>query len=342
MNGNQGQNGKPEGRLLAAQTSSPSQVPAPLVSRRARPCMSEGSLPQPKMTLMQLLQSPKQVPVVLDARSMKRAEALTYEWRNFYAKASREEKEIAFPSMVRFLDKLCDLVYATREPSYGNQLIGMLDSLSSSEPNYVLGQLVQISKLHPAENISLAALSCLESNFGLMLSTPGRSPFNLIWKVLDIYEKQPSQLMRASAQEFAKTASSFIFAHKEYLMANGYKNLVPYGVAWGAGIEINDRVKFMEDISDGNDDCFKTALLSRVIMLAQSFPCGSPCRFEAPPTARLIEEFPEIARVDENRRRIAETIESWGTKRLVESAVSLLGYSGKQFFYLASPPSQLQ
>ncbi len=338
MGSNQGQNGNPTGRLLAA--TSPTEASTP-TARRARPCMSEGKLPHSRMKLMELLQSPKSLPLVPDARSLKRAETLASEWKQFYQTASVEEKEIAFPSMVRFVDRLCSFSYSANDPMHGSQLISLLDALAYSETKYALNQLLHISKTHPDENTSLMAISCLESKFGLMLSTPGRSSFDIIWKVLEIYEKQPTHLDRISAQEFAKTASSFTFAHKEYLVKNGYRNLLPYGIAWGTGISIKERIKFMEEVADANDESFKTTVLSRVILLAQSFPCGSPSRFEAPPISRIIEKFPEIARVEENKRQIAEAVEYWGIKRLVETAVSLLGYSGKQLFYIVSPSGEL-
>lgn len=307
------------------------------VTRRARPCISEGGAHQPKMTFMELLQSRRQLPAIPDSRSLKRAEALTAEWSRFYETASREEKEIAFPSLVRFVDRLCELAYSTNELSHGSRLIAMLESLAPVEPDYVLSQLIHISKTHNDGKIALDALNCAESSFGLMLSIQGRASFNAIWKVLDIYEKNPGLLARISAQEFAKTASSYLFARKDYLLNNGYKSLLAYGIAWGVGIRLNDRIKFMEDISDGKEDSFKTTLLTRVIVLAQSFPAGSPCRFEAPPSSGLAEEFPEIARVEENRIKMAEIQETWAVRRIVETANALLAYSGKQFLYAVSP-----
>jgi hypothetical protein len=301
-----------------------------MVTRRSRPYI-EDAIPA-RMTLMELLHSHQRVPAIPDGRAIKQVEALVSGWNLFYAdrETSRQEREISFPAMARFVDKICGLVYSTNNLSLASGLIVSLNSLASHEPEYVFDQLVRLSKNHKDERISSMALSCLESNFGLMISTPERSSFYIMWEVLALYENEPTHLMRVSAQEFAKTASSFIFAHKEYLLENGYRNLLPYGIAWGTGISIKDRIRFMEDIADGTDDSLKTNLFSRVVLLSGAFPAGFSKRFEAPVPARIAGKFPEIARIVENRRQLYDAVESSEIKRLQEAASSLLAYSGKQ------------
>jgi hypothetical protein len=340
MNDGQGQNGKSASRLLATQTTAPAQARTP-ATRRSRPCLSEDTLPA-GMTLMDLLHSPKMIPTLPDARAAKRVESLVSELKNFYGDASRKEKEIAFPAIARFIDNVCNLIYSTNDASLASSLMGSLNSLAIHEPEYVLNKLVLLSKNHKDEKIYSISFSCLESDFALMISTPERSSFRIMWEVLSLYENEPSQLMRISAQEFAKAASSFIFMHREYLMKNGYEGIVPYGVAWGVEISVKERIKFMEDVADGSDELLKTNLFSRVVLLSWVLPGGYATRFEAPLSASMGEKFPELASVMEDNNQLADMVESSERKRVQDAANTLLAYAGKQMMHPGIASLRLQ
>lgn len=273
------------------------------------------------------------------SKTAKDVEILVSCWKDFYEKAPKEEWDQEFSSFTRLIDDIFHLTYSTSRLSIAQSMLDSLYSLIPAEPQYLLYKFTELMNEHWDENVQVLALTRIEASYPFMLSTAERSLFHIMEKVLNLYERDQDHLFRTEAQEFAKVSSSFIFAHRNYLMENGYKELLAYAVAWAAGISARERVTFMEKIADGTDSALKISLFSRVLILVGKLPGRRHVKERLPPA--MVFKFPEIKRVLENNIKLMQMEESSGNWRLLSEANRLLWNSGSQFVYPGYPSKHL-
>lgn len=305
----------------------PSQAHPNVLQRRARWRRKEPQPPLPaNMALEELVAHSKLVSHSFrgDPRCAGRVQSLASAWKSFYENSSAEDKEIARPAFTRFVDGSFNLIYSSADLSFANDLLTSLSRLVPHEPAHLLNALARLATQHMDEEISFLALGRLESSFAFMVSSQERSTFRVIGEVLSLYEKEPLHLFRIPAQEFARSASSFLFAHRNRLMQNGNTDLLAYAVSWGTGISTKERVRFMEEVADREEHSLKVNLFTRTLMLAPLLPALSSCSIEAPVPQKLADSFPEIVRVLDNNREMARIEEEWDANRLVSTADRLL------------------
>ncbi|MCP4646368.1 MAG: hypothetical protein GY852_01365 [bacterium] len=268
-----------------------------------------------------------------DSRTPKDVETVASCWAKFYENASPEEREQEFASFTRMVDEVYNLVYSTNRLSIAQNLLDSLYSLIPIEPQYILHKLMKLMNGHWEENVQVLALTRIEASYPFMVSTPENSLFYIMRSVLNLYERDQDHLFRTAAQEFAKTTSSFIFAHRDYLMKNGYKDLLAYSVAWAIGISPTDRVTFMGQIADKRDTPLKVEVFSRVPTLVGIMP--ERTHAQTPITQAMASEFPELGRVLKNNKKLTRMQERTMNQRVVDAANRLLWNSGVQFVYPA-------
>ncbi|MBD3398483.1 hypothetical protein GF412_04630 [Candidatus Micrarchaeota archaeon] len=311
------------------------KTPAPPARPRAKPRwrnrLREDEQAHKKMELVELLRTPQLASRLNfnNFSAVERVRSLSGSWASFYERATESEKEIAFPAVARFVDEVCELAGSSSNLSISKEMLESLRTLIPHEPFYLLNKFLNVSLFHSDENIRVFALACAESGFPYMVSTPENSYFHMMGQILDRYENEPGHLSRPTAEEFAKSASSFVFAHNEYLLASTQRGILAYGVAWGVGIETSKRVAFMERVADGDDNQLKTNLFSRVPSLVNMMPV----RWKPKPNLPqgTVDKFPEAQRALEKHRILSATVELQERQRLVCAADKLLFDSGVQF-----------
>ncbi len=259
-------------------------------------------------------------------------------WKEFYENASAEEWKNELPFFTQMVDNVCTLIDRTNRLSIAQSMLDSLYLLIPAEPKYVLGKLVKLmNDCLCDENVRVLALTKIEASYPFMVSTPENSLFYIMESTFNQYERNQDHLFRNEAQEFAKASSGFIFAHREYLMENGYKDLIPYVIAWATGM-IGERVNFMEKIADGSDSAFKIGLFSRIPTLIGIMPARS---HEISYTQAMVIKFPELGRVFENNKKLTQIEEFAVNQRIVDTATRLLWDSGVQFVYPMYASNQL-
>jgi hypothetical protein len=266
-----------------------------------------------------------------DSKTAKKVEIVASCWLEFYVHASVEEREQESAHFTRMVDEVCNLIYSTNRLFLAQSMLDSLYSLIPAEPQYILDKFRKLMGSHWEENVQILALTRIEASYGFMVSRPENSLFYIMESVLKVYEMDQDHLFRKEAQEFAKTSSGFIFAHRDYLMKNGYKDLIAYAVAWAAGISAQERVTFMEKIADGTDSAFKIELFSRVPTLIGIMPSRSYAI--SPISDAMARKFPELGRALDNNMKLTKMEEQSFNQRLIDTANRLLWNSGVQFVY---------
>ncbi len=314
--------------------------PKPIVSRRPWPKPRESRMESHSIELIRSHQSVERLNFRHPA-SARKVRELSESWISFMEFATPEERNEVLPSFGRFIDEIMNLVQEKPEGPVAKELLENISYLSQVEPREPLRALLKTAEEYRGKEISDFAIGEVERNAPFLFSGPEKAPYSLIGTLLSIYESDPKQLLRPSAEGTAKSLSGFLFSHSIHLMDNGHKDLLAFALAWGAGISSDEKAKLMEQISDSVDHESKINIFTRVPFLLNMMPVNSNCTCREPVSEDINRKFPELKRVLDNTTAKSVSDEVNDRQYLLFVAIQCIEATGTNFMHYPHREDQL-
>ncbi|MBD3390114.1 hypothetical protein GF415_04165 [Candidatus Micrarchaeota archaeon] len=315
--------------------------PKPIVSRRPWPRPRKE--PRMQSRSLELIHSPYQVERLnfRHPASARKVRELSDSWVSFMDSATPEERNEVLPSFGRFVDEILDLIMEKPEGPVAKEFLENISYLTQVEPREPIKALLKIAEKYRSMELSDFAIIAAEKNAPFLFSSPEKAPYSLIRDLLLIYESDPKQLLRPSAEGTAKALSGFLFSHSNHLMNNGHKDLLAFALSWGAGINAEEKARLMEHISDSLDHASQVNIFTRMPFLLKMLPVNSNCTVRKPVSEDINRKFPELKRVLDSTTACSISDEINERQYLLFAAIQCIEATGSNFMIYPHREGQL-
>lgn len=255
--------------------------------------------------------------------------------------ATPEERDAVLPSFGRFVDEILELIHRNPGGEVAKKFLESICHLSQVEPREPIKALLKVAESYRGREIYDLAIEGVEMNAHFLFSSPEKTPYALIRTLLSIYESDPKQLLRPSAEGTAKSLSGFLFSHSSCLIQKGDNDLLAFALSWGTGIDSEDKIKLMEKISDSLDHKSQINIFTRMPFLFNMMPVNSNCARGGVLPEEMEKRFPELKRVLDNTA--ANSIEDEINERqyLLYTAIQCIESAGANFMIYPHREDQL-